>query len=592
LLSQQGGAGGGFNSGKIKDVIKDYQAQVNQIATSLISNTTELTAAATGNVAGFGDEYRVNAKKEEKQLLERLEKLNKSYSDRVAELSKAFPEEVGKSLEALTSMTDALNQGSREETLRQLAVFENASTALDNKLRSESAQSLAKFDESTQSAIRQYQSDVEAEAQATEDRSMGLGDQFLQRASEATARYDKVATQSPEFLAEATRAADTLSKAALSTRMDLLATADPRALELSAIADENAAAMMSGRIAADVQANVARSSAMRALQGGFGASSEMGRGLTARDLGLTSLDLQQRGAALNDAQRRLNYETRVAGTQVNPFDTAAQMQQAEGVLLNTTIGTAESDRNQRLSAIQNASSQRLGTMDAVFGTRLQAADTRRTQEMGVAQNMYSSNLDVTRDIMRTSLANTYDIYNNNLGLANTVFNARVGTAEGLLQAGLGLATDLYKTNTGAVGNIYNTSVGMEGNIYSGRVTTENNAMSTNAAAQIAAAQMEAQAAGGAAATLSNIPIQQMQMQMGNNAASAALWGSAIQSGSALAGSYLGSQNWNTNTNRSYGAGLMSTGGYNSAGAASSAARYSSSVSNVSGVGYVPRATAT
>ncbi len=52
-----------------------------------------------------------------------------------------------------------------------------------------------------------------------------------------------------------------------------------------------------GEIPQDVQDQIQRSSAYQALSGGY-AGSPMARALTARDLGLTSLDLQSRGAQM------------------------------------------------------------------------------------------------------------------------------------------------------------------------------------------------------------------------------------------------------------------------------------------------------
>lgn len=63
---------------------------------------------------------------------------------------------------------------------------------------------------------------------------------------------------------------------------------------------ENSMALLSGEIPKDVQDQIYRSSAFQSLQGGFQGSG-MSKSLTARDLGRTSLDLQQAGA--NSAQQ-------------------------------------------------------------------------------------------------------------------------------------------------------------------------------------------------------------------------------------------------------------------------------------------------
>ena len=62
-------------------------------------------------------------------------------------------------------------------------------------------------------------------------------------------------------------------------------------------ASQNIGAALKGELPADVQQQIQRSTAGRALTGGFGASSGFGRALTARDLGLTSLQLQNQGLA-------------------------------------------------------------------------------------------------------------------------------------------------------------------------------------------------------------------------------------------------------------------------------------------------------
>jgi len=52
-----------------------------------------------------------------------------------------------------------------------------------------------------------------------------------------------------------------------------------------------------GEVPSDVQGAIGRRAAERSLFGGFGAGSQAGRNLELRDLGLTSLDIQNRGLA-------------------------------------------------------------------------------------------------------------------------------------------------------------------------------------------------------------------------------------------------------------------------------------------------------
>lgn len=67
--------------------------------------------------------------------------------------------------------------------------------------------------------------------------------------------------------------------------------------QLVAQAGKNIGAALRGEISPEVSAQVQRSTAGRALAGGFGGGSGFGRALTARDLGLTGMQLQNQGLA-------------------------------------------------------------------------------------------------------------------------------------------------------------------------------------------------------------------------------------------------------------------------------------------------------
>jgi len=62
-------------------------------------------------------------------------------------------------------------------------------------------------------------------------------------------------------------------------------------------ASQNIGAALRGQVSPEASAQVQRSTAGRALSGGFGAGSGFGRALTARDLGLTAMQLQNQGLA-------------------------------------------------------------------------------------------------------------------------------------------------------------------------------------------------------------------------------------------------------------------------------------------------------
>ena len=67
--------------------------------------------------------------------------------------------------------------------------------------------------------------------------------------------------------------------------------------QLISQASSNIGSALKGEISQDVQSQIQRSSAGRALSGGFGAGSGVGRNLSARDFGLTSMQIQNQGLA-------------------------------------------------------------------------------------------------------------------------------------------------------------------------------------------------------------------------------------------------------------------------------------------------------
>jgi hypothetical protein len=98
-------------------------------------------------------------------------------------------------------------------------------------------------------------------------------------------------------------------------------------------ASKNIGAALKGELPTDVAAQIQRSTAGRALAGGFGGASGFGRALTARDLGLTSLQLQNQGLA--QAQNFIQQQRAYGMTQ--PFSVSSMFitpAQRVGVLQN------------------------------------------------------------------------------------------------------------------------------------------------------------------------------------------------------------------------------------------------------------------
>lgn len=547
--AMSGGGGGGINSKDIKKTMDEYLAQVRGAISEGRTNVNNAIAAMNKGVGRGIKELRGASNAETTAFWNTLGISNESLINSASALVDAYDGDVVKALETLESNISSLNEGYSKDMGAEIERYGSVGEAINAQLATDKDVAETKFLDRVNQFKNEYRQDSLGEIDASKSEQMALGDEFVRKTDSALGDFESFISGP-----NAAKTLDELSKSIFRTQQDLLAQADPRALELSAIADENAAAMMSGRISADVQANVARSSAMRALQGGFGASSGMGRGLVARDLGLTSLDLMQRGADLNDAQRRLNYDTRVAGIGNSALGMFGEMRAGQSSLMQSRIGAAESDRNQRIGAVQEASGQRLQTFDRLFGANMGVADTLRGQDMTLAGQLSDNRRDDNIRATGMRIATTQDIYNNTMGLADTVFNTTTGLAGQRLSTGLSVAGDIYKTNVGGAGQVLNTRTGIEGNIFSGRTNAAIAGMQATAGFESNALGAITGALGSAAGTNANIPVLNSAMRNASNQNTAQLWGSALQAGSSLAGSYLGSQNWNANAGRTFGGG--------------------------------------
>jgi hypothetical protein len=520
-----GGGGGGGISGLTQAQMDKYIKDTKKDADLLISRVGSIANKMQTDVAKLGTAYAQDATAQEKQAIERINRANEILQSQASERSATFAQDIQRAIDDLAFGTEVLNIGSRIDTLAQLDNFKSEIQSLETTALERVGASLDRADADTATLTREFQ-----------DGTKSLGDVFLDRASQAQQQYlDTMGTatsMAPDRLAEFSRAADQLSQSAVKTRMDMLATADPRALELSQIADNNAAAMMSGQIGADVQANLARSSAMQALQGGFGASSEMGRGLTARDLGLTSLDLQQRGVQDYERQRMLNFNTRVAGLQTDAGglmrDNQQLLSEQGRTLLGSQLQTAESDRDQRFSAL-----------DRGYQTQIGAVGARRDASVGLAKDIFGTRANTAGTVLNENLSNLNDIYGNRYSTLGTMFNTRTALGEQLFKTGIGLSSDMYSSAVNASSDFYRTNVNVAGDIFGTTAAAATNAANLNAQAERDRLDAMTRARGAAAGTMAAAAQQDMLNRQQAAASSNAMWGSLANTGASLAGSMFG-----------------------------------------------------
>lgn len=121
------------------------------------------------------------------------------------------------------------------------------------------------------------------------------------------------------------------------------------------LAQRNANRDLRGEINPDVAQNIQRASAQTALTGGFGADSGQGRNLSARDFGLTSMQLQQQGAG--EAGRNA-----VLAASLNPVSAASILGTAQDYTArydqyNVLNSGRQNQAAQDAAGVQNANSQ-------------------------------------------------------------------------------------------------------------------------------------------------------------------------------------------------------------------------------------------
>jgi hypothetical protein len=163
-------------------------------------------------------------------------------------------------------------------------------------------------------------------------------------------------------LEPATKLAEKTTAAEQSLLETQLRRAIPGYDQLISQAGKNIGSALRGELSPEVSAQVQRSTAGRALAGGFGAGSGFGRSLTARDLGLTSMQLQNQGLA--QAQNFI------------------QQQRAFGMAQPFSVSSMFITPAQRIGAIQQQQSAQYGR--DLTAAQVAAAPSPFQQSVGTA----------------------------------------------------------------------------------------------------------------------------------------------------------------------------------------------------------------
>jgi hypothetical protein len=161
--------------------------------------------------------------------------------------------------------------------------------------------------------------------------------------------------------------------------------------QIIAQAGKTIGSRLRGEVDQDVASQLQRSSAGRALGGGFGGGSGMGRALSARDFGLTSMQIQNQGLA--QAQNFIQQQRTMGMAQpfsvssmfISPNQRIGFMQQQQQAQYARDMAAAQ------VAAQPSAMKQAFGSAITQFtGTTGGAMFQRGLSQMGGSQSPYSS----------------------------------------------------------------------------------------------------------------------------------------------------------------------------------------------------------
>ena len=183
--------------------------------------------------------------------------------------------------------------------------------------------------------------------------------------------------------------ADTLTESAFRTRQSMIDRANPYQLAQQEQISRNNLEMLQGRLPADVMAAMQRQSAYGALQGGFGAGSQAGSALAARNLGLTSLDLAMRADQSAQNWAKLIYDTQVSGLQT----TAAQASDYMGISTKDALTINQRNNENLLGAQQSYVRNQQTGLNTILGARQAVGRDVFVSQSDMGKTRYLGGLD-------------------------------------------------------------------------------------------------------------------------------------------------------------------------------------------------------
>jgi hypothetical protein len=261
-----------------------------------------------------------------------------------------------------SAMTGAVNKSTKN--------FGNQVTGLSNTYGLKGGATSANYLNNTGNALSNYGTDITNLANFAPQREFNAAQAGLNFNAANMGTYGAMAND--------------LSNESQQTRLGMINAAMPSWNQQYSQGMENAAQMQQGLIPADVQASLGRTSAFKALGSGTGGGSGLGRNLTARDLGLNSLQLQQQGTAQAQSLAGQQYGMAVNGLQTN----------AGTIFANNGVGSSQAMQagalgtNIAATGLQTGLQGQLSTQGLNYG-----------QMMGLYGNQYNTQVGADQSIM-------------------------------------------------------------------------------------------------------------------------------------------------------------------------------------------------
>lgn len=347
------------------------------------------------------------------------------------------PKQLGRILEDYQAQVDeGINEyqgnlsGYNEEFLQNI-------TGLTNDYRTTTSEALAGYKKSTNKALARYNK------QAKRLSKNILGRYVIPQAK-------KVIGFNEQNMGRFANMAREASLADQQTRFEMLDAAIPAWRKERDQAAQINESLMQGSLTNEIQGNLARDSAYTALQGGFGGSG-VARAARARDLGLTTLQLQQTGQDNARAWQGL-----LADIALPAQTTTADMLDRMGLTSRDAVGAGTTAFTTRLGAAGTTLNSRFTQAGADLSGRLGVEQSVLNTLGNMFSSIYGTNVTSARDIFGTRVNVAEDIAGANIDLlgrnvdsrqaAINLNNARnIALAENLATAGGSIAGYLDKT---------------------------------------------------------------------------------------------------------------------------------------------------